>query len=141
MTFLFFDGLALAEPRGFRFEGGLLPDFEAVVGFGDEEGEWDAGGGDGGLEEGATDASAAAFAALRAATALSIPCREYEHKNGKQVFLLNNDQLRLVRCDAESLYLIHRRLHNHVGILVLYPMTTPLDRNHRSNLWMSWHQF
>lgn len=74
MAFLFFDGPASAERRGFRFEVDLdlLCDFEAVIGFGDGEGDRDGGGGDEGLEEEAKDVSAANFAALRAATALSI---------------------------------------------------------------------
>lgn len=53
----------MEETRGFRFE---------VVDFGGGEGDWDEEGGDGGLEDDVADAAAAAFAALRAATALSI---------------------------------------------------------------------
>lgn len=136
----------MEETRGFRFE---------VVGFGGGEGDWDEGGGDGGLEDGAADASAAFFAALRAATALSIV--EFAERddegmtpeNGKSTlstkkkFTSNYSQLQLC-CDSarlKSLHLIHGRLHDHLGIFVLYPMTTPLDRNDTVNLRMSGHQF
>jgi len=67
LTFLFFDGPALTETRGFRFEGGLSSELDALVGCRDGEG---GGGGDGngGLEKGVADAP---VAALLAATALS----------------------------------------------------------------------
>lgn len=71
MTFLLFDGPAWAETRVLRFGAGLFPDCEVVVCFWGGEADCDGGGGDGFLE-GVPDASAAALAALRAATALSI---------------------------------------------------------------------
>ena len=65
MTLLFFEGAALAD---FRLEVGSCRDLEVLVGC---DGDGVEGGGDGGLEEVLADACAA-FAALRAATALSI---------------------------------------------------------------------
>ena len=50
LILLFFDGPALAETRGFPFEGGLSSELDALVGCSDGEG---GGGGDGngGLEK------------------------------------------------------------------------------------------